>query len=370
MSKAESIGEVEVITFNPNAATVAAFSQTEQDLAALEAKHLNVHYPVETAEELAIAETALKEVKKYRTTLEAHRKSIKDPVLSYGKLIDSEAKRLNERILKIETPLQTVIDAKKAEAERARQAAEQAALERLQEFDRMIDAIKAYPAKQAGKTAAEMQDALVILHEREPHIGKYFEKTGEALDAHIDAVKELGAMVATRKQHEADQAELEALRKQQAEAAAEAKRKADEQAAALAAALAAMQKQIDEANAELARQAAETQRLADEQANLDKKNADTNPQLANAELETRSLFDANGSETGNEVHLEPQATQATEAQDQAAHEASKGAVYGDAGALRSVIADLVAACQAALNERPNLDCAWMLQDAIEGAKSI
>lgn len=89
------------------------------------------------------------EMTKLRTSLESKRKEIKSPALAYGKMIDSEAKRLAEEIKSIEEPHKSAYREYDAEKKRRKEAFEQ----------KLLD-IKNLPATCFEKTPEQIEEMI------------------------------------------------------------------------------------------------------------------------------------------------------------------------------------------------------------------
>ena len=123
---------------------IAEYSKTETGLAELRSRLANVAYDVTTVKGLAIAKADRAEVRGLRTGLEAMRKSIKAPSLAHCKLIDAEAKRITDELLKLETPIDEVIKLREAELEAERAAREAAEKARVMAITERIAGIRQY----------------------------------------------------------------------------------------------------------------------------------------------------------------------------------------------------------------------------------
>ena len=89
------------------------------------------------------------EMTKLRTSLEAKRKEIKSPALAYGKMIDSEAKRLAEEIKSIEEPHKSAYKEYDAEKKQRKEAFEQ----------RLLD-VKNLPTTCFDKTPEQIEEMI------------------------------------------------------------------------------------------------------------------------------------------------------------------------------------------------------------------
>jgi hypothetical protein len=214
--------------------SIADYSATELGLIALRDKHKNLVLDVSTTKGMTVAKEARAEIRTYRVNLEKLRVEIKAPALERCRLIDAEAKRITEELLKLETPIDEAIKAEEARKEVARKAREDAEKERLAQIER-------------DRLAAERAEAERVQREKEE------------------------ALAAERASLAAERAEFE---RQQAEAAAAEKARREEADAALARERAAeAEKLAAERNAhrqaleaEAANAKAERDRLAQERA--------------------------------------------------------------------------------------------------------
>ena len=284
---------------------IAEYSKTEAGMAELRSRLENVTYDVTTVKGLAVAKADRAEVRGLRTGLEAMRKSIKAPALAHCKLIDAEAKRITDELLKLETPIDEVIKLREAELEAERAAREAAEKARVMAITERIAGIRQYVELAASCRTAEriqsLQDKLA-----EIVIEGFDEFQEEAESVWKQAGEKVEALLTAKLEHEAEQArikaeqeaaaaqlkaEREAFAAEQAKAKAEADRlaaiaaaEAAEQAAKVAAAQASLDAQRaeheaelqratkasrDAAAAEAARVAADRQRLADERAKFE-----------------------------------------------------------------------------------------------------
>lgn len=284
---------------------IAEYSKTEAGLAELRSRLENVTYDVTTVKGLAVAKADRAEVRGLRTGLEAMRKSIKAPALAHCKLIDAEAKRITDELLKLETPIDEVIKLREAELEAERAAREAAEKARIMAITDRIAGIRQYTELAASsRTAARVDDLLTKLSLIS--LADFAEFSDEAAAAHLDAMKRVAEIMTEKTDQEAEQArikaeqeaaaaqlkaEREAFAAEQAKAKAEADRlaaiaaaEAADHAAKVAAAQAALDAQRaaheaevqratqasrDAAAAEAARVAADRQRLADERAKFE-----------------------------------------------------------------------------------------------------
>jgi hypothetical protein len=206
-----------------------------------------------------------------RTALDAKRKEIKAPALERCRLIDVEAKRIEDEILKIENPIDAVIRAEEArrEAIRKEREAKEAAI--LKARDAALASIVTLPLTLLSATSADLDAAINALQQTPIAC----DPPSPDFEARLQAAKRdtLGQLMAMRQR--AEQAEVEV--KKLAEERAENERirnEAAERARQIQAAHDAELKEAQERAAEERRQAeeaAKAQREADaaQQAALD-----------------------------------------------------------------------------------------------------
>jgi colicin import membrane protein len=216
---------------------IQEYSQTEAGLQELRGRMAGVVYDVRTTKGLDTAKKDRRECVTLRTSLEAMRKEIKAPALERCKLIDTEAKRITEEILKLERPIDEVI--KSEEARKEAEKAEKARIEkeRVDSIRAKIITIKEYPIKAISLGAAKLAEVLPGVEAISVTEVEYQEFTGEAQFALMESVNKLKQILDDKKAAEAEAARIRA--EQEAEAARlkaekeEAKRKAAEERAAL-----------------------------------------------------------------------------------------------------------------------------------------
>lgn len=219
---------------------VTEYSTTNAALAMLREKYAVVP-DVNTEEGYALVKVGIKELTTLRTSLEAARKREKDPYLQAGKIIDAEAKRITEELVKLEDPMKT---AKKEVDDRI----ERQRLERIARLQLKVDAIKALPAQVRGKPSAEIADMLDRVGEIDA-MHDYYDLTKEAVAARQLALDELTQMLTDRLAFES---------------AEEDRKKAEAEQARLKRQLAEQQEQMDRQQQELERQQEEMRKQREE----------------------------------------------------------------------------------------------------------
>ena len=219
----------------PIQSAVAEFNATAAGLAELREKYEGIQFDCSTTAGDKDARQARMALVTLRTTLEARRKELKEPLLAQGRLIDDEAKRLTAEFKALEDPIDAQIKAAEAEREARRQERERAEAERLAAINASIERIVRMPFLYVSAAPNVIADAiaevtgmdLYVLFD-DTHRPRAEEAKAGALEALGNLFNERTAAVAEAARLAAERAELE---RQQAEAKA-AQKAADEAAAA------------------------------------------------------------------------------------------------------------------------------------------
>lgn len=220
---------------------VDEYSQTNAALAMLREKY-SVVPDANTEEGYALVKTGIKELTTLRTSLESARKREKEPYLQAGRIIDAEAKRITEELVKLEDPMKAAKKEVDDRIERERQ-------ERIARLQMKVDAIKAMPAQVRGKSSAEIAEMLDRVGEIDA-MHDYYDLTKEAVAAREAALNELTQMLTDRLAFEAAEEERRKLEAQLAEQKAEMRRQQEAQEAEMR----RQRAQQEEQKAELRRQ--------------------------------------------------------------------------------------------------------------------
>ncbi len=247
----------------PIQSAVAEFNATAAGLAELREKYEGIQFDCSTTVGDKDARQARLALVTLRTTLEARRKELKEPLLAQGKLIDDEAKRLTAEFKSLEDPIDAQIKAAEAEREARRQERERQEAERLAAINASIERIVRMPFLYVSAAPNVIADAIAEVNGMDlaalfddTHRPRAEEAKAGALEALGNLFNERTAAVAEAARLAAERAELE---RQQAEAKA-AQKAADEAAAAARAEADRIAKVERERLA--AEQAAEQERIA------------------------------------------------------------------------------------------------------------
>jgi len=291
------VAQQQLITLDPAKYVAEVFLPFHTELAKLQADAAMVSYDIATTAGMKVAVEHRAKFRTLRLGAEQARKDRKAPILEIGKLLDSRAKELQAVIEPLEARFDADIKAEESRKEAEKQAKLAAEKARLDKLRCIINEVRALPGQAVGKTSAEIAALAATLHPQR-NLTELEDLAGEYCAARADALMQLKkAEMAQRGAEQAAeaqrleairlQAEREELAKLRAEAearkradAAEAERIANEQAAeakrladlAAAQELAAhQQREAAEANARAeaeaqARVAAETKRQLEAQA--------------------------------------------------------------------------------------------------------
>lgn len=256
-------GEVLSADLQKVGAALTEYSKVDAGLAQLRQTYGAVIYDVKTTAGMDAARKARLAVREPRYRVEEIRKSAKAPLLALGKQIDGEAKRITAALLEIETPIDEQIRAEETRRETERKAKEEAERARVLAIQTKLAKLQSLPEAYTSALAPEKLAAIITQLEG----GLTFD-----YQEFSDTAEELRktALVALRQAH------VEAIEREEREAAAEAARAAEE--ARLSAERAAEAARI------AAEQAAAEERLREERAKLEAEQAE---QRRNAEIDQR-----------------------------------------------------------------------------------
>ncbi len=256
-------GEVLSADLEKVGAALTEYSKVDAGLAELRQTYGAVIYDVKTAAGMDAARKARLAVREPRYRVEEIRKSAKAPLLALGKQIDGEAKRITAALLEIETPIDEQIRAEETRRETERKAKEDAERARVLAIQTKLAKLQSLP--EAYTSALAPAKLAEIITQLEAGLTFDYQEFSDA----AEALRQF-ALVALRQAH------VEAIEREEQEAAAEAARAAEE--ARLAAERAAEAARI------AAEQAAAEERLREERAKLEAEQA---AQRRNAEIDQR-----------------------------------------------------------------------------------
>lgn len=138
---------------------IVAYTPTEAALVDLAQKYQNVVYDVTTPDGMASAKAAYKDINSHSITLEKAREKEKAESLAYGRFVDSEAKRIAERLDALRLPIKTMIEAETKRVEREREEAVRKEAERIAAEEKARkDAEEAKLAAERAEIARQRQE--------------------------------------------------------------------------------------------------------------------------------------------------------------------------------------------------------------------
>ena len=236
---------------------LVTYSKTESALAALRTKHAGVVFDLTTAKGDKDARSARLELVTLRTGLEKKRKEFKAPALALGKKIDSEAERITAEIVVLETFIDLQIKAD--EKRRADEKAEKERIEalRVQGLRDKIAGIRACLVRCNGITAERIAKGIAQVEQLNVSSDAFDELASEAQVAKVETLSAMVALHTATAEREADAARVDAQRVENERMAGVLKDQAD----ALAAQQAAIDKAADELKAAQDAAAKESSRL-------------------------------------------------------------------------------------------------------------
>lgn len=208
---------------------VAVYNPIAAGIKAMLEKHGKVltDPPVVTgnAQALATVKASRQELVKFRTALEKARKEEKAESLAYGRLVDSEAARIQAYATPLELAYDAIVTAEEERLEKIRQAEIEAERQRIAGHRARIQAIKdVRETANMCRTAERVQqliDGMPALFE-----GTFEEYQDEALTAFNEVCTVLGQLHSVKVEAEAQAAELKRQQDELAAQQAEANRKA------------------------------------------------------------------------------------------------------------------------------------------------
>jgi len=203
--------QMEVIQKN----ALAEYSVTDSRLTQLKEKYSAMKF--DGVEGYNALSNGIKEIRGLRTDVEKKRKELKSGAIQWGKVVDSEAKRITESLQHIESPMKNLkedLDAeKKAEIEeKARKRKE-----RLAKLNMVIDNIKFLPISLVDASPEKISEAITKLEEKELTKAEFFERLGEAQEAKAETLSNLRFSYKSAHNRIVEKAELDILRKQNQE---------------------------------------------------------------------------------------------------------------------------------------------------------
>lgn len=202
----------------PALSKVAVYNPIEAGIALLLEKHgavLTAPPDVSTPKALALTKTSRQELVKFRTRIEAARKSEKEASLTYGRLVDSEAKRITAIAAPIEKAYDDAIVAEETRLAVLEQEAQERERARKQALQARVDDIRNTVATVAGKPLADL-DVVIAELSALPVDATFEEYETAAAEAKATTLARLDQMASGAREYERKLRELEIQRSETA----------------------------------------------------------------------------------------------------------------------------------------------------------
>ena len=271
----------DLLTVDPAHFVEVSYQPFTEALEAAIAKAPSLTYEISTKTGMEVAKEGRALFRNIRTSLEKKRAAAKAPILEIGKLLDSRAKEIVQRIEPFEAQFDNDIKAEeqRIEAEKATKAKAEA--QRQADMQAGIDNIKNAPLTAINLSSSGIQAIIDHLNALDTHTANFAERGDEAEFVRKEAVAQLQSMMDGKRAQEQLAAQQEAARLESERIAREleAQRLAEEKAqreamAAQAAELARQKAEMDQRARELAEaeakvKAAQEAILADERAKME-----------------------------------------------------------------------------------------------------
>lgn len=217
---------------------ITEYSPTETALAQLREQYKDATFEVATPAGMKLAIAARAELRDYRINLEKKRKEIKEPALRRCQLIDTEARRITGELVALEDPIDQQIKAEEQRRELEKQAKLEAERRRLANHRERIDAIARYSMQAVGLPASrihvlieQLRDGVVVDESFEEFQDEATATKAVTLDALVDLHTRQVESETEQRRIAADRAELERLRKAEADRIAAEQRAHEERLA-------------------------------------------------------------------------------------------------------------------------------------------
>jgi colicin import membrane protein len=212
---------------------IAEYSATEAGLTELRSRMANVIHDVTTRDGMTAARKDRRECVSLRVALEEIRKREKAPVLERGRLLDTEAKRIEAAILEIETPIDSQIITQEQREEAVRREKAEAEQRRIQKLRDRVAVIARIPLSLVGQPLNVLREMVATMNANEIDEAEFAELTTDAKAARETSLVQVRQMLDGAEKQAADSARLAQERAEfdQQQAAARKKQQEDEAAA-------------------------------------------------------------------------------------------------------------------------------------------
>ncbi len=192
---------------------VAEFDRVAAGLADLQARYANVVFDVSTTAGLEEAKTARAIIREPRYAVERLRANAKAPILELGRSLDTRAKEITSKILRIETPIDSQIKAEEARKEAEKQAKIAAELKRVADLQARVVELRGCMTLTVASGARLIAEHIVDL-ENIPVDSTFAEYVDQAVAAKEAGVARLRTLHIAAVEHEAEQERIRAEREE------------------------------------------------------------------------------------------------------------------------------------------------------------
>ncbi len=254
----------DLLTVDPAHFVAVSYQPFTEALEAAIAKAPSLTYEISTKSGMEIAKEGRALFRNIRTSLEKKRAAVKAPIIEIGRLLDSRAKEIVQRIEPFEAQFDRDIKAEEQRIEVEKAAKAQAEAERQAALQARIDSIKNAPLKAINASSASIQALIDSFSTCNLDAEDLAERTDEAKYVLKETLVQLQSMLEGKLAQEQLAAQQEAAR-------LEAERVARELAAQKAAEEKAQCEAMAAQAAELARQKADMDQRARELAEAEAK---------------------------------------------------------------------------------------------------
>ncbi len=249
----------DLLTIDPVTFVAQSYAPFTEALEAAIAKAPSLTYEISTKTGMEVAKEGRALFRNIRTSLEKKRAAAKAPILEIGKLLDSRAKEIVQRIEPFEAQFDNDIKAEEQRIEAEKAAKAKAEAQRQADMQAGIDNIKNAPLTAINLSSSGIQTIIDHLNALDTHAANFAERGDEAEFVRKEAVAQLQSMMDGKRAQEqlAVQQEAARLESERIARELEAQRLAEEKAqreamAAQATELARQKAEMDQRARELA----------------------------------------------------------------------------------------------------------------------
>lgn len=263
---------------------IAEYNLVEAGLEALRGRYSDIVFDLRSVKGNTEARQARKELVTLRTSLEAKRKELQAPLRDRAALINEEAKRITAAVLELERPIYEAIKADELRRERERKERDAAEAKRVAKHRDAIQAITETALRAVGKSSDAIATEIDALEAFE--VGEDFDEFQAGAQAAKDStLAQLRTLHGAALANENEARRLAEERAELARQKAEQERKAQEQAAALAEQQRVERERLEAERQERARKDAEARAERERQERADREARAEQERLARLERE-------------------------------------------------------------------------------------